>query len=645
MAQPKTDTILPIPTVSQPSGHTKEHQPKLYILDYGAGNVRSLANSIKKLGYEFEWINDESDFDKAEKLIFPGVGAFAQAMTSLKTSGRYEQLLKYIKSGKPYFGICIGMQVLFESSEESPDIKGLGVIPYPIKKFSNQDECNGELVKKTVPHMGWNTSWKSYQTSTSSSTDEEKLMLENEDYYFVHSYAALLDPSLASSASTSSEGESSTSSITAQETLAIKDFAYTISRYGSERFVSCVKKDNIFACQFHPEKSGPAGLDLLRRWLEASPESLSASKSTSPSPERTWQIRNPDQSRGYTNGLASRIVACLDVRSNDNGDLVVTKGDQYDVREKSSSSSREVRNLGKPVELARRYYLEGADEVAFLNITSFRSSALLDQPMLDVVRNAAETIFVPLTIGGGIKDTVDPDGTPRSALEVAGAYFRSGADKVSIGSEAVLAVEELLSKSKNGQAEEQFLTGKTGIETISKGYGAQAVVVSIDPKRVYVDTTQSNWKENFPSKHLPSLIIGDEATSRTKDEEKGKAWWYQCTISGGRDVRDIDVVQLAKGVELLGAGEILLNSVDRDGSGKGFDLDLINLVKNAVSIPVVSSSGAGSPDDFVEVFRETGTEAALAAGIFHRKEVGIEDVKKTLEEKGLPVRRCALETI
>jgi glutamine amidotransferase/cyclase len=351
----------------------------------------------------------------------------------------------------------------------------------------------------------------------------------------------------------------------------------------------------------------------------------------------TFVAANPAASRADGLGLTKRIVACLDVRSNDHGDLVVTKGDQYDVREKEDGGA--VRNLGKPVDLSRRYYQEGADEICFLNITSFRSSALQDQPMLEVVRGAAETIFVPLTVGGGIKDTVDPDGTPRSALEVAGAYFRSGADKVSIGSDAVIHVEEMLAREAAG---EPALTGKTGIETISAAYGSQAVVVSIDPKRVYYDTTDPNWLSEVPEAHRPCLITGETSTTRTKPDEAGKAWWYQCTISGGRAVRDLDVVQLARGVERLGAGEILLNSVDRDGSGKGFDLDLIRLVRDAVAIPVVASSGAGVTADFEEVFTKTGCEAALAAGIFHRSEVGIDEVKAQLEKDAMPVRRTAL---
>ncbi|WWC72389.1 imidazoleglycerol phosphate synthase, cyclase subunit [Kwoniella pini CBS 10737] len=619
MVQPKTDTILPIPEVDQPAGHVKDHKPKLYILDYGAGNVRSLANSIKKLGYEFEWIQDESDFDKAEKLIFPGVGSFEQAMNSLRSSGRYEQLQRYIKSGKPYFGICIGMQVLFESSEESKSTKGLGVVPFPIKKFSTED-LKG---KKTVPHMGWNSTWRSFILEKEE--EEEKLILD-EDYYFVHSYAALLSEN------------SDTDTDTKKELM--QDYAYTLSRYGSETFISSIKKDNIFACQFHPEKSGPAGLDLLKKWLISSTDELSKSNFISINNGKKWQIENPNlKKRNNGNGLTNRIIACLDVRSNDKGDLVVTKGDQYDVRD-SNSKEKEVRNLGKPVELAKRYYLEGADEIAFLNITSFRSSALFDQPMLDVIKKSAETVFVPLTIGGGIKDTIDPDGTFRSALEVAGLYFRSGADKISIGSEAVLSVEELL-KNNN------IPNGKSPIETISKGYGNQAVVVSIDPKRVYINTKENpNWKEDLKiKKHLDCLIYGDNSISKTSNEEKGKIWWYQCTISGGRDSRDLDVIQLSKGVEKLGAGEILLNSVDRDGSKKGFDLDLINLVKKNVNIPVVSSSGAGSTEDFLQVFTKTKTEAALAAGIFHRKEVEIDQVKLTLENNNLPVRRCGLDVI
>lgn len=125
-----------------------------------------------------------------------------------------------------------------------------------------------------------------------------------------------------------------------------------------------------------------------------------------------------------------------------------------------------------------------------------------------------------------------------------------------------------------------------------------------------------------------------------REGEKGRAWWYQCTISGGRETRDLSAVQLAQGAEALGAGEILLNSIDRDGTGMGFDLELIRRVRSAVSIPVVASSGAGTTAHFAEVFMETGVEAALAAGIFHRGEVKIEDVKKLLEQANINAREA-----
>nr|AOR51688.1 imidazoleglycerol phosphate synthase [Phaffia rhodozyma] len=576
-----------------------EKKPRLFLLDYGAGNVRSLANSIKKLGYEFEWIKDASDFEKADKLIFPGVGAFPQAINSLHSSNLFEPLRNYLHSGRPYFGICIGMQVLFAGSDEGDPIPGLGLIDARVERFKAVSETTGK--SKSIPHMGWSeaTPFKPRTSSTLVPPVKEEV----EDLYFVHSYA-----------------------VPFRSTPLISSWTNTTTQYGDEIFVSSIKRGNILACQFHPEKSGEAGLKVLDNWLKAPVEEISGNFD--------GQEQAREVSVKANDGFTKRVVACLDVRSNDQGDLVVTKGDQYDVREKTTDAG-DVRNLGKPVELARRYYESGADEICFLNITSFRQSALHDQPMLAVVEAAAETVFVPLTVGGGIKDTVDPDGTERSALEVAGAYFRSGADKVSIGSDAVIAVEELLARQAAGT--QPVLTGKTGIETISKAYGNQAVVVSFDPKRVYVDAAID---PATLGPHAASLVVGSEATGNVTEEERSKAWWYQCTINGGRAVRDIDVVQLAKGVEMLGAGEILLNSVDRDGSGRGFDLDLVRLVRNAVNIPVVASSGAGKVEDFEEVFEKTDVEAALAAGIFHRNEVPIENVKAHLLKKNISARRA-----
>ena len=290
------------------------------------------------------------------------------------------------------------------------------------------------------------------------------------------------------------------------------------------------------------------------------------------------------------------------------------------MREKDSS--RNVRNLGKPVELAKRYYQQGADEVTFLNITSFRDCPLTDLPMLEILRRTSEEVFVPLTIGGGIRDMFDP-GTGRtvSALEVAKMYFESGADKVSIGSDAVTAAEGWWARGGEGD-------GKTGIEMISAAYGRQAVVVSVDPKRVYVVSPEE--AESHTCVKTTDLRGGDD---------QGKEYvWFACTIKGGRETRDFDVVQLVKAVEAMGCGEILLNAIDRDGSNRGYDLELIDMVKRSVTIPVIASSGAGKPGHFKEVFEKTGVDAALGAGMFHRGEYTVAQVKEDLARDGFLVR-------
>jgi glutamine amidotransferase/cyclase len=275
-----------------------------------------------------------------------------------------------------------------------------------------------------------------------------------------------------------------------------------------------------------------------------------------------------------------------------------------------------VRNLGKPVELAARYYREQADEITFLNITGFRDFPLQDLPMLEVLRKTSEEVFVPLTIGGGIRHFTDRDGRCYTALEVAHEYFRSGADKVSIGSDAVFIVEDYLATGKK--------TGESSIETIAEVYGNQAVVVSIDPRRVYVASPGD----------VPHRVIRTAQPGPAGEEY----CWYQCTVRGGREGRPMDAVTLAKACEELGAGEILLNCIDRDGTGAGFDLELITAVRDNVTIPVIASSGAGCVEHFLEVFRKTDVESALAAGIFHRREVPIEAVKTYLAAHDVEIR-------
>ncbi|XP_024021673.1 imidazole glycerol phosphate synthase hisHF, chloroplastic isoform X2 [Morus notabilis] len=526
------------------------------LLDYGAGNVRSLRNAIRYLGFDIKDVQTPEDIVNANRLIFPGVGAFAAAMDVLTKKGLVEALCAYIEKDRPFLGICLGLQLLFESSEENGPVNGLGLIPGVVQRF---DSSNGFR----VPHIGWNAL---------QIRKDSEILNDVGDYhvYFVHSYRAM--PSDKN-----------------------KDWISSTCNYG-DNFIASVRRGNVHAVQFHPEKSGDVGLSVLRRFLK--PKSPMAKKL----PE------------GKASKLAKRVIACLDVRTNDKGDLVVTKGDQYDVREHTKEN--EVRNLGKPVELAGQYYKDGADEVTFLNITGFRDFPLGDLPMLQVLRYTSENVFVPLTVGGGIRDFTDVNGRHHSSLEVASEYFRSGADKISIGSDAVYAAEEYLRTGVK--------TGKSSLEQISKVYGNQAVVVSIDPRRVYVK--EPNDVE-FKTVRVKNLGPNGEEFA-----------WYQCTVSGGREGRPIGAYELAQAVEELGAGEILLNCIDCDGQGNGFDIELVKLISDAVSIPVIASSGAGAVEHFSEVFNNTSASAALAAGIFHRKEVPIQSVKEHLLNKGIEVR-------
>ena len=481
------------------------------------------------------------------------MGHFGYCLEQFANGGYLEPIRKHIESGKPFMGICVGLQALFLGSAESPSVPGFGIIPARLVKFDD--------TAKSVPHIGWNSASQEQHDEI-----ESRCMYglrPSSKYYYVHSYAVPYQPG------------------------ALEAAGWTVATalYGEEKFVGAIGRKNVLATQFHPEKSGVAGLRVIKAFLDG----------------QQWSdVDSPPYDDRL--GLTRRIVACLDVRTNDSGDLVVTKGDQYDVRDRAIAiSGRQVRNLGKPVDMARKYYEQGADEITFLNITSFRNCPLADLPMLEILRRTSETVFVPLTIGGGIRETRDTDGREVSALDIASMYFKSGADKVSIGSDAVLAAEDYYANGKR-------LSGKTAIETISAAYGQQAVVVSVDPKRIYVHSP-ADTKHHTIRTTIPGPSGEDHC-------------WYQCTIKGGREGRDLDVQQLVTAVEAMGSGEILLNCIDRDGTKSGFDLELIEDVKAAVTIPVIASSGAGNPTHFEDVFSRTSTDAALGAGMvsFHYHE-------------------------
>jgi len=268
--------------------------------------------------------------------------------------------------------------------------------------------------------------------------------------------------------------------------------------------------------------------------------------------------------------LARRIIPCLDCDLGIPGGRVV-KGIEF----------KQIRYAGIPWELAERYYLDGADEIVFLDITASHERR---ETMLAVIKKTSKNVFVPLTVGGGIR-----------SIEDARAVFNSGADKVAINTAAL----------KNPNL----------INQIADRYGSQACVVAIDAKRRY---------ESVDGKEIVKTPDGD--------------CWFECSIYGGRGFTGIDAIAWAEEAEERGAGDIMLTSMDRDGTCDGFDIELTKAVSERVKIPVIASGGCGNPEHILEVFQKTRAQAALAASIFHYGKYKIVDVKRYLKEKGIHVR-------
>lgn len=255
--------------------------------------------------------------------------------------------------------------------------------------------------------------------------------------------------------------------------------------------------------------------------------------------------------------LTKRIIPCLDVK-----DGRVVKGVKF----------LNLKDAGDPVAIAKRYEQEQADELVFLDITASSENRKI---ILDVVRRTAEGVFMPLTVGGGIRNLSDI----RDLLN-------AGTDKVSINTAAVKR-PDLIKESSNK-------------------YGSQCIVVAIDAK-----------------KSLQSAVRSPQ---------------WQVFINGGKTATELDALTWAKQAERLGAGEILLTSMDYDGTKDGYDLELTRAVTAAVNIPVIASGGAGKKEDFFTVLTAAGADAALAASLFHYRELSIKDVKVYLRQKGVSVR-------
>jgi cyclase len=272
--------------------------------------------------------------------------------------------------------------------------------------------------------------------------------------------------------------------------------------------------------------------------------------------------------------LAKRIIPCLDV---DNGRVV--KGIHF----------TEVKDAGDPVELAKKYSDNGADEIVFLDITASQQQR---DTMKKVVRKVASVIDIPFTVGGGIRK-----------LEDARDMLLNGADKVSINTAAV----------KNPEL----------ITELMSIFGKQCIVVAIDSKRNYDNSGLSDGKNIF---------------SLQGSNKKNNNYWFEVRIYGGKQETGIDAIEWAKKIESLGAGEILLTSIDTDGTENGYDIELTKAVCQAVRIPVIASGGCGQPKHMLTIFEKADVDAALAASIFHYDKFSLDKVKKYLKVNGIQVR-------
>ena len=279
--------------------------------------------------------------------------------------------------------------------------------------------------------------------------------------------------------------------------------------------------------------------------------------------------------------LRKRVIVCLDVR-----DGRVVKGVSF----------KGLRDMGDPVELSERYQEEGADEIVFLDISAANEGR---GTLLDVVRRTAERLFVPLTVGGGINSIEDIEGA-----------LRAGADKISINTAAVRR-PELIAQS-------------------AQRFGAQCVVASIDAR--------------LERRQVEVAMRADQGSATLAGPpEPEDLRWFRVFTHGGHQATELDAVTWAEQCAALGAGEILITSIDQDGHRDGYDLELTGRIVEAVTVPVIASGGAGSAQHMVDAFKLAGADAALAAGMFHDGSTTVAAVKATLAAAGIPVRLPAIQ--
>ncbi|HEY2140919.1 MAG TPA: imidazole glycerol phosphate synthase subunit HisF [Solirubrobacteraceae bacterium] len=467
---------------------------EIAILDYGLGNLRSVAKAFEHVGATVRVTADEKTIRGADGLVIVGVGAFPEAMRRLSGLGRI--VVERHAEETPILGICLGLQLFFEGADEHGGARGFGFLDGEVRQIATGGA--------RLPHIGWNrVRWERSSELLDGLPDECA-------FYHVHSYAA--QP-------------------------ADENVVLGTTEYGS-RFVSAIQQGSLFGVQFHPEKSSTHGLKLLSNFANVC---VGAARSV-----------RPPVARSSRPGLCKRIVPCLDV---DAGRVV--KGTNF----------VDLRDAGDPVELAEFYDAEGADEITFLDITATHEKR---DTIAKLAKEAVDRVFVPITIGGGIRAVAD-----------AQTVLDAGADNISVNSAAV-ARPELLNE-------------------LDEVFANQNLILAIDAKR---------------SSH-------------------GAGW--EAYVAGGRTPTGRDAIAWAQeGVE-RGAGQILITSMDRDGTRDGYDIDLLTKLSEAVQVPIIASGGAGTLDHLTEAL-EAGADAVLCASIFHYGHHSVRDVKRHVDDHGIMVR-------
>lgn len=487
------------------------------LVDYGAGNLTSVRKALAAVGAQVFTPSHPSELDRAAGMIVPGVGHFG---TTAALDAAWRGAIRAgLEGGRLLLGICVGLQWLFEGSTEAPGLDGFGACRGQCTRLPATD---ADGARQKVPHVGWNALALPHRSRLLDGVED------GAQVYFTHSYAAPVVPQAAA-----------------------------IARYGVP-FSAAVEDGLVAGVQFHPEKSGEVGLRVLRNWLAMVAGTAVPADAR---PGRDSALGGPaGASRATTTGssaadvrgrLSRRIIACLDVR-----DGRVVKGVHFEG----------LREAGDPASLARRYDVEGIDEVVILDVTATLEAR---QARARTIHAVAQELFLPLCVGGGIRSEDD-----------AAAAIEAGADKVSLNTAA--------------------LERPALITTLASRFGSQAVVVAIDAKR---------------------------------DGER----WAVYTRSGSTGTTR-NAVEWAREAAARGAGEILLTSIDRDGTRQGFDCTVTRAVSDAVDIPVIASGGAGRFEHFAEVFGDGGADAALAASIFHFEEHSVAGLKQFLASHGIAVR-------